>query len=115
MEINLKGKLNQVIFKEVIYMQEPVLISRKTLAERWDYDSTRAIVDMEQEGIITRIPEVSSPRYSMEEILRIENLGKEANPLSPLERRRLEKKIDELIKERDYWKNKVDNIKAALS
>ena len=96
-------------------MRDSVLISRKTLAERWDYDSTRAIVDMEQEGIITRIPEVSSPRYSMEEILRIENLGKEANPLSPLERRRLEKQIEDLIKERDYWKSKVDVIKTALA
>ena len=94
---------------------EKALISRKTLAERWDYDSTRAIIDMEQEGIITRIPEVSSPRYSMEEILRIENLGREANPLSPLERRRLEKRIEELEKERDLYKSKVENIKIALA
>ncbi len=91
------------------------LISRKTLAERWDYDSTRAIVDMEQEGIITRIPEVSSPRYSMEEILRIESLGKEANPLSPLERRRLEKRISDLEKENEMLNLKLTNIKAALA
>ncbi|MBN1076982.1 transcription factor [Clostridium botulinum] len=91
------------------------LISRKTLAERWDYDSTRAIVDMEQEGIITRIPEVSSPRYSMEEILRIESLGKEANPLSPLERRRLEKRISDLEKENEMLNLKLTNIKVALA
>ncbi len=91
------------------------LISRKTLAERWDYDSTRAIVDMEQEGSITRIPEVSSPRYSMEEILRIESLGKEANPLSPLERRRLEKRISDLEKENEMLNLKLTNIKAALA
>ena len=90
---------------------EKLLISRKSLAERWDYDSTRAIVDMEQEGIITRIPEVSSPRYSIEEILRIENLGKEANPLSPLERRRLEKKVEALEKELSLYKEKFTNIK----
>jgi len=93
---------------------EKALISRKSLAERWDYDSTRAIVDMEQEGIITRIPEVSSPRYSMEEILKIENLGKEANPLSPLERRRLEKKIESLEDELNFYKDKVTNIKTIL-
>lgn len=93
---------------------EKVLISRKSLSERWDYDSTRAIVDMEQEGIITRIPEISSPRYSMEEIIRIENLGKEANPLSPLERRRLEKHIEELEKELSLYKEKFANIKILI-
>lgn len=91
------------------------LISRKTLAERWDYDSTRAIIDMEQEGIITRIPEVSSPRYSMEEILRIENLGKEANPLSPLERRRLEKEIEEKDKRIAMLEARLNKVQLALA
>lgn len=94
---------------------EKSLISRKSLAERWDYDSTRAIVDMEQEGIITRIPEVSSPRYSMEEILKIENLGKEANPLSPLERRRLDKKVEDLEKELSLYKEKFTSMKILLA
>jgi hypothetical protein len=94
---------------------EKALVSRKTLAVRWDYDSIRAIVDMEQEGIITRIPEVPSPRYSMEEILKIESLGKEANPLSPLERRRLEKRIEELEKELGVYKEKVTNLKNILA
>lgn len=94
---------------------EKALISRKTLAERWDYDSTRAIVDMEQEGIITRIPEVSSPRYSIEEILRIENLGKEANPLSPLERRRLEKRIEDLEKQLELLQSKLNKVQLALA
>lgn len=94
---------------------EKALISRKTLAERWDYDSTRAIIDMEQEGIITRIPEVSSPRYSMEEILRIENLGKEANPLSPLERRRLEKEIEEKDKKIAMLEAKLNRVQLALA
>lgn len=90
---------------------EKALISRKSLSERWDYDSTRAIVDMEQEGIITRIPEVSSPRYSMEEILRIENLGREVNPLSPLERKRLEKKIELLENELNSYREKFNSVK----
>ena len=94
---------------------DKVLISRKTLAERWDYDSTRAIIDMEQEGIITRTPEVSSPRYSMEEILRIENLGKEANPLSPLERRRLEKEIDEKDKKIAMLEARLNKVQLALA
>jgi hypothetical protein len=93
---------------------DKALISRKTLAERWDYDSTRAIIDMEQEGIITRIPEVSSPRYSMEEIIRIENLGKEANPLSPIERIRLEKRIEDLERELRMYKEKIKRVKMCL-
>ncbi|CAI3584280.1 transcription factor [Clostridium neonatale] len=94
---------------------EKALISRKTLAERWDYESTRAIIDMEREGIITRIPEVSSPRYSMEEILRIENLGKEANPLSPLERRRLEREIEEKDKKIAMLEAKLNKVQLALA
>lgn len=93
---------------------EPVLVSRQTLAERWDFNSTKVIEKYEQEGILTRNPNIKVPRYYMEEVLQIEALG-EVNPLSPLERRRLEKRIDELEKERDYWKSKVDNIKAALA
>ena len=94
---------------------EKALISRKTLAERWDYESTRAIIDMEREGIITRIPEVSSPRYSMEEILRIENLGKEANHLSPLERRRLEREIEEKDKKIAMLEAKLNKVQLALA
>ena len=94
---------------------EKSLISRKTLAERLYYESTRAIIDMEREGIITRIPEVSSPRYSMEEILRIENLGKEANPLSPLERRRLEREIEEKDKKIAMLEAKLNKVQLALA
>ncbi len=95
-------------------MQEPVLVSRQTLAERWDFNSTKVIEKYEQEGILTRNPNIKVPRYYMEEVLQIEALG-EINPLSPLERRRLEKQVEELTKERDYWKSKVENIKAALA
>lgn len=52
--------------------------------------------------------------YYLEEILKIESLTGELNPLSPLERRRLERRIEELEKERDLWKGKVDIIKTAL-
>ena len=92
---------------------EKVLISRKTLAERWDYDSTRAIIDMEQEGIITRIPEVSSPRYSMEEILRIENLGKKVNP-AEVRCRELELLIKEKDKRIAMLEAKLNKVQMAL-
>ena len=91
---------------------EQVLISRETLAKRWDV-TTRTVINYEQEGLITRNPNVPVPRYNLEEIMRLE--GTELNPLSPLERRILEKKIRDLEKERDMLKGKVDIIKAALA
>lgn len=91
------------------------LFSRKQLAERWGYDSTRAIVDLEQEGVITRIPGISSPRYSINEIEKIENLGKEVSPLSPLERKKLEVKINNLEKERDLLLNTLNKLKSVLN
>lgn len=91
---------------------EQVLISRETLAKRWDV-TTRTVINYEQEGLITRNPNVPVPRYNLEEIMKLE--GSELNPLSPLERRRLEKQVEELTKERDYWKSKVETVKAALA
>lgn len=51
----------------------------------------------------------------MEEILRIENLGKEANPLSPLERIRLERRVEELEKEVEIYKAKIENAQIVLA
>ncbi|NAS18084.1 transcription factor [Clostridium butyricum] len=91
---------------------EQILISRETLAKRWDV-TTRTVINYEQEGMITRNPNIPVPRYNLEEIMRLE--GTELSPLSPLERRRLEKSIEELTKERDYWKSKVETVKSALA
>ena len=91
-----------------------VLLSRKTLAERWDYSSCNAIIDLEQEGVITRIPNLSSPRYSIDEIEKIESIGLDINPLSPIERKRLENQIKELKKERDFYKSKMQEIRMLI-
>lgn len=91
---------------------EQILISRETLAKRWDV-TTRTVINYEQEGMITRNLNIPVPRYNLEEIMRLE--GTELSPLSPLERRRLEKSIEELTKERDYWKSKVETVKSALA
>ncbi|ACD24777.1 hypothetical protein CLL_A1881 [Clostridium botulinum B str. Eklund 17B (NRP)] len=68
-----------------------LLISRRSLAERWDFTSTKVIEKYEQERILTRNPNIKVPRYYMEEVLKVEAL-EEVNPLSSLERRQLEKK-----------------------
>lgn len=49
---------------------DPVLITRQMLSERWCV-STQAIINYEQEGIITRNPHIPTPRYSLEEIMKI--------------------------------------------
>ena len=92
---------------------EKVLISRKSLAERWDFESTESIQNYEKRGILTRNPHFEAPRYYMEEIIKIESLG-EVNPLSPLERRKLEKRIKELEDENLILKDKIANIKVLL-
>ena len=92
---------------------EKTLFSRKDLMERWGV-SYQSIINYENNGTLTRNPKFDNPMYYLEEILKIESLTGELNPLSPLERRRLERRIEELEKERDLWKGKVDIIKTAL-
>lgn len=92
---------------------EKTLISRNNLAERWDFDSPNTIISYENDGVLTRNPNIKVPRYYMEEVLKIETL-KEINPLSPLERRRLERKIEELGKENSNLKDRLTNIKVLV-
>lgn len=87
---------------------EQTLLSRESLATRWDL-TTRTIINYELDGVITRNPKIPVPRYNMQEILILE--GTELNPLSPLERRRLEKRIEELEKELSFYKEKFNNAK----
>lgn len=90
---------------------EQTMISRETLAKRWDL-TTRTVINYELEGVITRNPNIPVPRYNMQEILKLE--GADLNPLSPLERRRLEKKVDDLEKELALYKDKLTNIKMLM-
>ena len=89
------------------------LLSRQDLAQRWDL-TTQAILNYEQQGIITRNPNIPTPRYSLEEIERIETNGMGINPLSPLERRRLEKHIHDLEKELEEAKTTLYKIHSIL-
>ena len=89
------------------------LIGRAELAERWGFDSTSSIINYENEGVLTRNPNFKVPRYYMEEVMKIEAL-KEINPLSPIERKRLENQIKELKKERDFYKSKMQEIRMLI-
>lgn len=90
------------------------LINRQNLAKRWDYESTKPIEAFEKAGVLTRVPLPNSIRYSLEEIEKIESLGQDINPLSPLERRRLEKRIEQLERENEILIQRLNNGKIAL-
>ena len=92
---------------------EQILYSRKQLAERWGYDTTKVIEAMERKGVLTPIPKFDGVRYHVEQIESIEAEGLEISPLSPLERRRLEKRIESLEKENEALNEKLNNIKMA--
>ena len=65
------------------------------LAERWNL-SPATIRSMEQEGKLHRLPDLPGVKYSAVEVYQLENIGREAQPLTPYERRRLEDKIRDL-------------------
>ena len=65
------------------------------LAERWNL-SPNTIRSMEQEGKLHRLPDLPGVRFSAVEVYQLENVGREVEPLTPYERRRLEDKIRDL-------------------
>ena len=89
------------------------LIDRPNLAKRWGFENHNSLIAYENEGIITRNTNFKAPRYYMEEVLKIEALG-EVNPLSPLERKRLEKRISDLEKENQLMRERLNNCRMAL-
>lgn len=96
-----------------IQLEEKTLLSRQSLAKRWDYASTKAIERYESEGVITRVKGLDSPRYSIDEIMKIENIG-DKNPLSPIAKVRFERKIQQLENELNLYKKKFEAIKESI-
>lgn len=94
---------------------EQTLLSRQDLAKRWGFSSTKVIENYELSGIIKRVPNLPTPRYSVYEIEKLEMVGQNLNPLSPLERKRLEKRIEDLEKELGTYKEKFTNLKMLLA
>lgn len=92
---------------------EKTLFSRKELCKRWGF-SYSTICNYEAEGKLTRNPNFENPMYYLEEVVKLESL-KDLNPLSPLERRRLEKKVEDLEKELSLYKEKFTNIKMLMA
>lgn len=94
---------------------ERELLTREELAKRWNFKSVRAIEALEQNGTLKRVPAISVPRYSLRQIEELENAGLDLNPLSPVERKRLAKKIEALEIEVQELREKLNNARAALN
>lgn len=88
------------------------LLTRKELMVRWGL-SYNTICNYETNGTLTRNPHFESPMYYMEEVIKIESLY-EPNPLSPMERIKKDKKIEELEKTIAIYKEKFDLFKYEL-
>lgn len=97
----------------MVIVMEKALLSRKTLAERWDFTSTQVIENYEAQGIITRVLSLPTPRYSLSEIEKIE-MVEDINPLSPIERKRLERKIEQLQAEIERYRRKFEIIRSQV-
>ncbi len=93
---------------------DQILLSRQDLADRWGFKSTKVIENYESVGIIKRVPNLPMPRYFLGEIERIENAGLDISPLSPMERIRLEHKVQTLEKELDSYREKIFSLKALI-
>lgn len=94
---------------------EEKLLTKKDLAERWQV-ATITIDRWVADGVVTPVKGLPSIRFSMQHILELE--GVEIGKFSPLERRRLEKQMEELkntledletknIELKDYVRNVV--------
>lgn len=81
------------------------LLTTKDLAERWQV-SERTINDYKSQGIITPVKGLPCIRYNSEYISELE--GAKLEKLSPLERRKLEREVEE-------WKERALKAESVLA
>ena len=83
-------------------------LTKKDLAERWQV-STTTIDRWVDDGIISPVKGLPSVRFNLEHVLKLE--GTEIGRLSPLERKRLEKKIEQLKNEKQELEKENEELK----
>ncbi|WP_313413210.1 histidine kinase [Sedimentibacter sp.] len=88
------------------------LLTRKDLAERWQVNEA-TIDNWRKEGVLTPCKGIPAPRFSEQHIAELEGIKLER--FSPLERRRLEREIEELQVENTKLKGIISQILAASS
>ena len=85
------------------------LLSRQDLAKRWNI-TPQAILNYEQQGILTRNPNIPTPRYNLYEVERIENMGVGENITGYLQR-----ELNNLRKENRELKEKLNKIQQIIA
>ena len=91
---------------EVRKMTEKTVLTVAELADRWQC-SENAIRTKVNSRKLKIIPDAPGQKFLLSYINQLEELGMDTDPLSPFERRRLEK-------ERDSWKIKAENLENIL-
>lgn len=83
------------------------LLTKKDLADRWQV-SEQTIDEYREQGIISSVKALKSVRFNPQHIAEIE--GTKLEKFSPLERRRLERELSEVTKERDKFKEQITKM-----
>jgi hypothetical protein len=94
---NISGDYETCRGKEEAMPHSENLLSQKEVAKRWGCD-TSTIARREKDGLIKRALAIPGVWYTRASVERAEGLEGDESPMSPFERRRLEKRIRELEK-----------------
>ncbi|KEI92265.1 histidine kinase [Clostridium botulinum] len=88
------------------------LLTQKDLAERWQV-SIKAIESYRQQGIITPVEGIPSIRFNPQDIAKLE--GTKLERFSPLERRRMERELEQIKQENEKLKGILSATLANLA
>ncbi|ACA56609.1 histidine kinase [Clostridium botulinum] len=88
------------------------LLTQKDLSERWQV-SIKAIESYRQQGIITPVEGLPSIRFNPRHIAELE--GTKLERFSPLERRRMERELEQLKQENEKLKGILSATLANLA
>ncbi|MBD5642729.1 helix-turn-helix domain-containing protein [Clostridium botulinum] len=88
------------------------LLTQKDLAERWQV-SVKAIESYRQQGIINPVKGIPSIRFNPQDIAKLE--GAKLERFSPLERKRMEREIENLKQENEKLKGILSQTLANLA
>ncbi|MBY6878763.1 histidine kinase [Clostridium botulinum] len=88
------------------------LLTQKDLAERWQV-SIKAIESYRQQGLITPVEGLPSIRFNPQHIAELE--GTKLERFSPLERKRMEREIENLKQENEKLKGILSKVLSDVS
>lgn len=88
------------------------LLTQQDLAERWQVE-VRTIENYRKSGVIQPIKGIPAIRFTEEHILELEGL--KLDRMSPIEKRRLEREINELKTEIEKLNNEKEQLKGIIA